>query len=174
MNLLEKIIHCLENTNIPYNVREWDDDKGNADEHRKRMRSNWFEVLPLIILKSVFNIFLILPFAYLGKSYYSGNYPGMKQFICYNCYIFLVSQMKERHDILARTIGYLNEEMEALEKGYWLLYGSIILLLVGTFMEILFFWLYNDLCHPFANILKEEADESKCKSLMELLMPCYV
>ena len=87
---------------------------------------------------------------------------------------FLVSQMKERHDILARTIGYLNEEKEALEKGHWLLYGSIILLLVGTFMEILFFWLYNDLCHPFANILKEEADESKCKSLIELLMPCYV
>ena len=174
LNLLEKIIHCLENTNIPYNVKEWDDDKGNADEHRKRMRSNWFEVLSVIILKSFFNLFLILPFAYLGKSYYSGNYPGMKQFICYNCYIFLVSQMKERHDILARTIGYLNEEMEALEKGYWLLYGSIILLSVGTFMEILFFWLYNDLCHPFANILKEEADESKCKPLMELLMPCYV
>ena len=54
LNLLEKIIHCLENTNIPYNVKEWDDGKGNADEHRKRMRSNWFEVLSVIILKSVF------------------------------------------------------------------------------------------------------------------------
>ena len=76
LNLLEKIIHCLENTNIPYNVKEWDDDKGDAEEHKKRMQSNWFEVLSVIIIKSVFNFFLLLPFAYLGKFLVlAGNHP---------------------------------------------------------------------------------------------------
>ena len=76
--------------------------------------------------------------------------------------------MKERHETLAKTIGYLNEEQEALEKGYWLLFGSSIMLLVGTLMEILFFWLYNGMCHPFANILKSQSDEIKCKSLIKI------
>ena len=71
--------------------------------------------------------------------------------------------MQERHDVLARTIGYLDEEQEALETGYLLLYASFSLIFVGTLLEILFFWMYNGSCHPFANILKDYSDEDKCK-----------
>ena len=42
-NFFEKILHCLENTNITYNSKEWDDGLGNAEEHKKRMHSNWKE-----------------------------------------------------------------------------------------------------------------------------------
>ena len=66
-NWLDKIIHSLENTNIPYNAREWDDGKGDAEEHRNRMVENWFEVGVVIIINFVFNGVLLIPLCYLGK-----------------------------------------------------------------------------------------------------------
>ena len=66
-NILEKIIHCFENANIPYNSTEWDDDKGNAKEHRIRMKNNWFEGLIVILINGVFNLVLLIPLVYLGK-----------------------------------------------------------------------------------------------------------
>ena len=74
-----------------------------------------------------------------------------------------VYKMQERHDILAKTIGYLDKEQEALDKGYALLYGSFIMVFVGTLLEIVCFWFYNGSCHPFANILKDYSDEDQCK-----------
>ena len=73
--------------------------------------------------------------------------------------------MQERHDILARTIGYLDEEQKALDTGYVLLYASFSMIFVGNLLEILFFWMYNGPCHPFANILKDYSDEEKCNEL---------
>lgn len=66
-NMLDKIIHCLENTNLPSNVREWDDGKGDAEEHRRRMYLNWREGLVVIIINAVFNLSLLIPLYYLGK-----------------------------------------------------------------------------------------------------------
>ena len=64
---LEKFIHCIENTNIPFNALEWDDAKGDAEAHRKRMRSNFEEVACIIFIKTIFNLVLQLPLSYLGK-----------------------------------------------------------------------------------------------------------
>ena len=66
--------------------------------------------------------------------------------------------MQERHDILARTIGYLDEEQEALDTGYQLLIGSTVTMVVGSLFQILFFYLYNGRFHPFANILIDETE----------------
>ena len=66
-NLLDKIIHCLENTNIPFNAKEWDDGKGNAEEHRERMKSNWIEGFTIITINFVFNTSLLIPLSFLGK-----------------------------------------------------------------------------------------------------------
>ena len=66
-NFLEKVLHCLENSNIPYNAKEWDDGKGDAKEHQKRMRSNWFEVLAVIIINGICNSLLILSLGYTGS-----------------------------------------------------------------------------------------------------------
>ena len=65
-NLLEKIIHCMENTNIVHNAKEWDDGKGDAVAHGRRMQSNWKENVVTIIIKAFFNIGLLLPLCYLG------------------------------------------------------------------------------------------------------------
>ena len=67
LNFLDKIIHCLENTNIAYNSKEWDDGKGDAEEHRRRMRSNWKEGFVVIIINAVFNATLLIPLFYFGN-----------------------------------------------------------------------------------------------------------
>ena len=66
--------------------------------------------------------------------------------------------MQERHDILSSTIGYLDKEQEALDTGYLLLFCSFSIMIVGSLLQVLFFWLYNGKCHPFANILLDEDD----------------
>ena len=67
LNFLEKVIHCFENTNIPYNAKEWDDGKGDANEHIKRKEANWIEGLVMIIINGVFNTILLFPLCFLGK-----------------------------------------------------------------------------------------------------------
>ena len=66
--------------------------------------------------------------------------------------------MHERHDILSRTIGYLDEEQEAMDTGYLLLIVSTVTMVVGSLLQILFFYLYNGRFHPFANILVDETE----------------
>ena len=66
--------------------------------------------------------------------------------------------MQERHDILSRTIGYLDEEQGALDKGYLILISSTITMVVGSLLQILFFYLYNGPFHPFANILVDDTE----------------
>ena len=63
--------------------------------------------------------------------------------------------MQERHDLLEKSIGYLDMEQEALENGYLISYSSVLFIFVGTLLELMFFHLYNGAFHPFANILKE-------------------
>ena len=65
-NFIEKVIHCIENTNIPYNAQEWDDGKGDARRHRLRMAANLKEVYIVIAIKTVMNAILLIPLAYLG------------------------------------------------------------------------------------------------------------
>ena len=67
LNFLEKFIHCFENTNIPYNTKEWDNDKGDANQHIKRKEANWIEGLVMIIINGVFNTILLIPLCFLGK-----------------------------------------------------------------------------------------------------------
>ena len=64
--------------------------------------------------------------------------------------------MQERHDILSRTIGYLDKEQEALDTGYLLLICSFSVMIVGSLLQVPFFWLYNGNFHPFVNILLDE------------------
>ena len=71
--------------------------------------------------------------------------------------------MQERHTILAETIGYLKKEQEALDRGYLILIGSSLFIVIGTILQVVFFWLYNGKCHPFANILEDSSDDSKCR-----------
>ena len=75
--------------------------------------------------------------------------------------------MQERHNLLARTIGYLDMEQEALDTGYRIFFSALAFLIVGTLLELKFFQLYNGTFHPFANILKSpELEECKFDFLL--------
>ena len=66
--------------------------------------------------------------------------------------------MQERHEVLSRTIGYLDEEQEALDRGYMLLICSTVTMAVVSLLQTVFFFLYNSKLHPFANILVDETE----------------
>ena len=77
----------------------------------------------------------------------------------YNLNFSAVSKMQERHDILWNSIGYLPEEQEALDTGIMIRNGSLTAVIVGSLMETGFFYLYNGMFHPLANILKDPETE---------------
>ena len=64
--------------------------------------------------------------------------------------------MQERHDILTKTIGYLDQEQEALDRGKLLVTCSTITIIIGSLFEMFFFYLYNGRFHPFALIVMPE------------------
>ena len=63
--------------------------------------------------------------------------------------------MEERHEVLRISIGYFDWEKEALDRGRMIRNWSFAAILIGGILEGLFFFLYNNPCHPFANILKD-------------------
>ena len=64
-----------------------------------------------------------------------------------------VFKIQERQTFLWTTIGYLDQEHEALITGYVLLGASLFWIIFGGLAEAYFFSLYNGKFHPFANIL---------------------
>ena len=67
-NILEKIIHCIEGTNLPYNAQEWDTPRnGNAHDHILRMKHNQLEGLVLIFVNLVFKLIMLFPLYVLGN-----------------------------------------------------------------------------------------------------------
>ena len=67
---LERAIHALENVLLPYNSMEWDSEKGNPEEHKKRMETNRDEMYGLVIVNFIFNCILMVPMCILSKCNY--------------------------------------------------------------------------------------------------------
>ena len=68
--------------------------------------------------------------------------------------------MEERHNVLERSIGYLDMEQEALDIGVWIRNWSVVFILFGTVLEIGCFYVYNGVFHPFANILQDPSKDT--------------
>jgi len=75
--------------------------------------------------------------------------------------------MQERHDLLWKTIGYRQEEQEAMARGILIRNLSLGAILIGCVVEIVFFSLYNDTFHPLANILKDDTNQDTELAVME-------
>ena len=68
LNFLEKIIHVVENCFIPYNVLEWENIKtGNSETHQKKMKSNFIEVVLVMVVNFFVNFILLIPMFILGS-----------------------------------------------------------------------------------------------------------
>ena len=69
LNHLEKVIHAIENLNIPFNIEEWDSGKGNAQAHRQRMEANAIEIKAVMLVNFLFNSLMLTPLCILGTYY---------------------------------------------------------------------------------------------------------
>ena len=70
-----------------------------------------------------------------------------------------VFKMEERHEVLWNSIGYLQEEQDALDRGKLIRNTSLSCVIIGSIIETIFFSLYNNKFHPMADILKEVEPE---------------
>ena len=82
---------------------------------------------------------------------------------------FIDLKIEERHSFLYDTIGYLPEEKEAFEKVNFLLFGSFGYMIVGSVLEMILFYLYNNKCHPFKNILVSDDGQKSSR-----MIGCYL
>ena len=82
LNLLEKVIHAVENCFIPYNILEWESiQTGNSEEHQRKMKSNLVEVLLVMVVNFIVNFILLVPIFILGKiekKYYITSFKSYK------------------------------------------------------------------------------------------------
>ena len=67
LNFLEKIVHCLENANIPFPSKDWAAEKGTVEEHFHRMKSCSKEGFLVILTNFVYNCILLVPIFVLGN-----------------------------------------------------------------------------------------------------------
>ena len=67
LNLFEKVIHSLENMNIPFNCQEWDSGQGDAEDHKSRMKDNSREIMVVMLVDFVFNCIMLFPLTILGN-----------------------------------------------------------------------------------------------------------
>lgn len=68
LNFLEKVIHVVENCFIPYNVLEWENIKtGISEIHQKKMKSNFIEVVLVMVVNFIVNFILQIPMFILGS-----------------------------------------------------------------------------------------------------------
>ena len=82
---------------------------------------------------------------------------------------FIITDMtiKERHNQLDATIGFLESEMESLERAQlfaWVFFPSWILIAI---LQAISFMLYHGKFHPLAKILDGCSVEEESNDIME-------
>ena len=60
------VLHCLENGNIPFPWRDWDQDGGNLEDYRRRFRQNNKEMLRTTMVNLFFHMLLMIPLLFTG------------------------------------------------------------------------------------------------------------
>ena len=163
-NILEKIIHCIEGTNLPYNTQEWDTLRnGNAQDHISRMKANQLEGLVLIFVNLVFKMTMLVPLYVLGSCLSKTKIDTPFSIQLIKSSSFSAFKMKERHIFLYNSISILKEEHDAMITITFLVVGFTSYVVIGTLFEAIFFNLYNSTYHPFAKILDLSDEVFMCK-----------
>ena len=71
MNILDKILHCVESSSFPFCVNDWDfRNDGGPVEHYKRMKKTRFETMLNVMINCFFSCILLIPLVYLCKLLY--------------------------------------------------------------------------------------------------------
>ena len=62
----QKVMHIINNTNIPTAFRDWDHENVSVEEHRRRYKKTEIEMGCLLLVNTVFSLM------YLGPMWYTG------------------------------------------------------------------------------------------------------
>ena len=79
------IVHGLENASIPSVWRDWDMDKGGIEDHERRRTRVLWEMVAIMVVRSVFHALMVLPVIITGNVklyhlYNSGFFHQLKMF----------------------------------------------------------------------------------------------
>ena len=77
-NILDMILHAVQNSNIPFPYKDWDVDNGTIEEHRARFGATLTEVNCVMAVNFFFNSLLLGPLIYTGHRY---QYETVKHLI---------------------------------------------------------------------------------------------
>ena len=73
--------------------------------------------------------------------------------------IILSINVFDRHEILINSIGAFPEEIQAYEQMKVMLGTAYGLLIIGTVLQVVLYYLYNGIYHPFACIVIDQDDD---------------
>ena len=69
LNLLEAVVHAVENTNLAYPVEDWDKQKGTVAHFRLMSRRVWREMITTITINFFWAFIMLIPMFYTGKNF---------------------------------------------------------------------------------------------------------
>ena len=67
-SLLFKLVHCVENTNIPTVWVDWDEREGTLEEHKERHAQVLKEMNTMMAIRTFFNALMLAPIVYAGNT----------------------------------------------------------------------------------------------------------
>ena len=63
----QKVVHIINNTNIPTTFRDWDHQDVSVEEHRRRYKKTEIEMGCLLLVNTVFSLMYLCPMWYTGQ-----------------------------------------------------------------------------------------------------------
>ena len=67
-SLLLKLVHCVENSNIPTVWVDWDEREGTLEEHKERHDQVLTEMFTMMAIRAIFNAVMLAPIVYTGST----------------------------------------------------------------------------------------------------------
>merc|ERR1719232_1932275 len=134
-SLLFKLVHCVENTNIPTVWVDWDEREGTLEEHKERHDQVLKEMNVMMGIRAFFNALMLTPIIYTATNIW------------------------ERHRFVISTIGAMQIEQDSFDNVTSLFYCMVIVFPILVALEFLFYWLYQTKYHPWVAILYDEEIE---------------
>merc|ERR1712062_186831 len=132
---LDRMIHAMENTQIPAPMNDWDDGPGSIKAHKERRKTVEIEIAMTILANFLVHCLMLFPLE------------------------ILASQVHQRHSILEQTIGALPEEIAAYDTIKYLSPLMYLALIILTLVQLALYFVFNRLLHPFKDILASENSE---------------
>ena len=65
-SLLFKLIHCVENTNVPTVWMDWEEKEGSIEDHKRRHGQVVTEMVVIMIIRTIFHVVMLAPIVYTG------------------------------------------------------------------------------------------------------------